>query len=126
MNTLTFEHFSRWMESYGRASEEDDACASANLFTQGARYYEGPFDEPIEGRDAIHAYWLRGAQTLKDKESAFEILAVEGNLGIARWKAKFTTIKSNQRIALDCLFVVEFDEDGLCQTFREWWHTIAD
>jgi hypothetical protein len=126
MDSLTLEHFSRWMESYGRASEEGDPRASADLFTQDACYYESPFDDPIEGRDAIYEYWLRGAQTLKDKESTFEILAVRGNLGIARWQVKFTAIESNKRISLDCLFVVEFGENGLCQTFREWWHAIAD
>lgn len=59
---------------------------------------------------------------LKDKESSFEILAVNGNTGFARWQSKFTLIESGKRLALDCLFVVEFDEEGLCQTFREWWH----
>ena len=124
MDTLTHEHFSQWLESYGRASVENDPSASASLFTQDARYFESPFDDPIEGRDAIYTYWLRGAQSLKDKETAFDILAITGRLGIARWKASFTTIDSSKRIALDCLFVAEFSEDGLCETFREWWHAV--
>lgn len=125
MDSLTLEHFRWWMEAYGRASEQNDPRASADLFTQDACYYESPFDDPIEGRNAIYEYWLHGAQTLKEKETAFEILAVRGNLGIARWQAKFTPIESNKRITLDCLFVVEFVESGLCQTFREWWHSRA-
>lgn len=64
----------------------------------------------------------KGAQTLKDKESSFEILSVQGNRGIARWQSSFTVIESGKRIAPDCLFVVEFNDEGLCQTFREWWH----
>lgn len=59
---------------------------------------------------------------MTDKESSFEILSVENNRGIARWGSKFTVIESGKRLALDCLFVVEFNEEGLCQTFREWWH----
>ena len=59
---------------------------------------------------------------LEDKESAFEILVVNGNLGIARWQSKFTVIESGKRLGLDCLFAVEFNDGGLCQTFREWWH----
>ena len=74
------------------------------------------------GREAIYEYWNKGTQNLKGKESSFEILAVEDNLGIARWQSKFTVIESGKRLALDCLFAVEFDDDELCQIFREWWH----
>lgn len=63
---------------------------------------------------------------MKDKESVFEILSAKDQLGIARWRSKFTVIESGKRLALDCLFVVEFDNDGLCQTFREWWHIQDD
>jgi ketosteroid isomerase-like protein len=119
---VTHERFTAWMTEYGRASAENDPQASANLFAQDACYYESPFDEPVVGRDAIYEYWRKGAQTLKEKEASFEILAVNGNTGIARWQSKFTVIESGKRLALDCLFVVEFDEEGLCRIFREWWH----
>jgi hypothetical protein len=122
MQTLTYEHFRRWLTIYGKASAENDPRASANLFAENAAYYETPFAEPMIGRDAIFEYWNKGAQELKDKESTFEILSVQDNLGIARWQSKFTVIESGKRFALDCLFVIEFDDDGLCHTFREWWH----
>ena len=119
---MTYEYFQQWMETYGRASAENDPQASANLFAENARYHENPFDEPITGRAAIHAYWDKGARNLKDKESTFEILSVEANRGIARWQSKFTVAESGKRLALDCLFVVEVNDEGLCQSFREWWH----
>ena len=119
---LTLEHFTTWMTAYGRASAENDPQASANLFAENARYHENPFDEPITGRTAIYEYWDKGARNLKDKESTFEILSVQENRGIAHWQSKFTITESGKRLALDCLFVVEFDDEGLCQSFREWWH----
>lgn len=122
MNALTHEHFRQWMETYGRASAENDPCASANLFAENAAYYETPFVEPMIGREAIYDYWNKGAQNLKDKKSTFEILSVKDDLGIARWQSQFTVIESGKHFALDCLFVVEFNDEGLCQTFREWWH----
>lgn len=122
MKTLTTEQFNLWLTNYGRASAENDAQRSANLFAPHARYYENPFDEPITGRAAIFAYWNNGAQTLTDKTSMFEILAAQNNCGIARWQSQFTVIATGKRCALDCIFLVEFDDDGLCQTFREWWH----
>ncbi len=122
MNLLTCEHFRNWLETYGRASARNDPQASANLFTGDAAYYESPFVEPMVGRAAIYEYWNNGARSLKDKESTFEILAVNGTLGVARWQSQLTVIESGRRLALDCLFAVEFNDDGLCQTFREWWH----
>ncbi len=122
MKLLTLEDFATWLESYGRASMENDPQASAELFAQDACYYENPFDEPMTGRSAIFQYWDEGAKKLKDKVSAYEILSVRDNLGIARWQSKFTVVESGKRLALDCLFVVGFNDEGLCKTFREWWH----
>jgi hypothetical protein len=122
MQTLTHEYFRRWLTLYGKASEENDPQASASLFALDAYYYKSPFTEPMIGREAIYEYWNKGSQTLKDKISCHEILAMRDNLGIARWQSRFTVIDSGERLALDCLFVVEFNEVGLCQTFREWWH----
>lgn len=122
MKPLELEIFNKWMETYGKASRENDPQASANLFTQDAQYYESPFNEPLIGREYIYQYWSKGARKLKEKEAAYEILAIRDNLGIARWRSEFTVTESGKRFALDCVFVVEFNEDGLCQTFREWWH----
>ncbi len=122
MKKLTLETLDQWLKSYGQASADNDAKASAELFAPNAKYHETPFDEPMVGRDAIYQYWSKGAQTLKDKESTYEILAVKDDLGIARWQSKFTIIQSGKRVALDCLFLIEFDENEKCSVFREWWH----
>lgn len=122
MNTLTCKQFQRWMEAYGKASAQNDFQASANLFAHNAAYYETPFAEPIVGRQSIREYWNKAAQKLRDKKSTFEVVSVQDHRGIARWSSQFTVIESGKRLALDCLFVVEFNDQGLCQTFREWWH----
>jgi len=122
VKSLTIGDFAKWLEEYGRASENNEPRASADLFSHDAKYYETPFDKPMVGRDAIYEYWNKGAQNLKDKESTFQILSVKDNVGIARWQAKFASVQSGKRMALDCVFLVEFDEDGKCREFREWWH----
>ncbi|MGW8249573.1 MAG: hypothetical protein ACWGO1_02940 [Anaerolineales bacterium] len=48
------------------------------------------------------------------------------NVGIAHWRSKFTDIRSGRCFALDCLFLVEFDDQGKCSVFREWWHLKAN
>jgi hypothetical protein len=126
MKSLTMDAFHQWMITYGKASEENNLRASIDLFALDAKYYESPFDEPIIGRSAIYAYWNEGAQNLKDKQSTYQILSVKDHLGIARWQSKFTVIESSQQFLVDCLFVVEFNDEGLCQVFREWWHSRED
>lgn len=122
MNSLTVAHFERWLEAYGRASAQNDPAASAALFAENAEYYETPFADPLVGREAIYQYWRLGALNLTEKESAYEILTVQARRGLARWRAAFTVVGTGQRIALDCVFLVEFDEAGACRVFREWWH----
>ena len=122
MKSLTLDAFAKWLDAYGTTSKENDAKASSELFAEDARYYESPFDEPLVGRAAIYQYWSQGALALKDKESTYEIISVKDNLGITRWQSRFTVINSGNRVALDCLFLVEFNEDEKCSLFREWWH----
>lgn len=119
---LTADAFARWMVDYGRTGAENDPQASAALFAPEASYHESPFDAPLVGRDAIYDYWLQASHRLRDKESTFEILAVEGQRGIARWRSTFAHIETGQRYVLDCVFAVDFNETGLCRLFREWWH----
>lgn len=122
MHQLTQEHFEHWLAEYGRHSAENDARASAELFSEDARYYENPFEEPLVGKQAIRQYWEAGAANLDEKRSTYEILVVSGNQGVARWRSSFRSVKTGKRFELDCLFVAEFDEAGKCRAFREWWH----
>jgi hypothetical protein len=119
---ITFEAFQAWLAAYSQASIEDDPRASADLFSEDAEYYETPFAAPLVGREAIYQYWEQGARNLKDKTAEFQILAIDGNCGLARWQATFVPIASGERVALDCLFLVEFDDQQKCRIFREWWH----
>jgi len=79
MKSLTFNSFKKWMGRYGKASEDRDPKAAAELFTQNAKYYETPFEDPLIGRDAIYRYWSEASQNLKDVQFSYEILAVKGN-----------------------------------------------
>jgi hypothetical protein len=121
MNSLTGDHFDRWVAAYSRSSAEDDPQASAALFAEDALYYESHFDAPVVGRPAIFEYWAAGAARLAEKRATHEILALCGNLGIARWRSQFVVKATGTAMAPDCIFLVEFGVDGLCCRFREWW-----
>ncbi len=123
MTQITLDSFQSWLEMYSRASQENNPQASADLFAQDALYYESPFSKRMVGREAIYQYWDKGARNLKDKKFGYEVLAVQGNQGIAHWWAQFFNVDTAQIVVLDCIFIVEFDKNQKCRLFREWWHS---
>jgi ketosteroid isomerase-like protein len=114
-----------WLKKYGAAWESRDPVAAAALFTADASYHEMPFDPVKQGRAAIQDYWK--SVTADQREIRFEskIIAVNGNTGVAHWKATFKLQSTGATIALDGVFVLEFSESGECRSLREWWHVKA-
>jgi hypothetical protein len=47
---------------------------------------------------------------------------VQSSTVIAHWSASFTRRTNGSGVALDGVFVLDFDERRLCRTLREWWH----
>jgi hypothetical protein len=54
-----------------------------------------------------------------------DVIAVEGNVGVAHWSATFKTESSGDDVQLDGVFVLTFDSSGLVSSLREWWHLPA-
>ena len=120
--TLTNETANDWLSRYGRAWESADPPAAAELFTADCRYFETPFSEPAVGRDGVAKYWQAVPDGQAEVRFGYRVLAVQEATVIAHWDASFTRIKDGSRVALDGVFVLEFDDAGLCRTLREWWH----
>jgi SnoaL-like domain len=118
MNRESFQH---WLENYGRAWQQLDARAAAELYAQGATYQETPFVEPLRGREEIFKYWLNVCRTQQDVHFEFEILAVTPESGLARWRAGFLRTPPGKRLALDGIFLVSLDAENRATSLREWW-----
>jgi hypothetical protein len=119
---LTSAALQNWLESYEQAWELRDADRAAALFTENARYHELPFDAPKPGRKGIHDYWTTVTADQRNVDFKFEIVAVNGQTGVARWSANLISASSGVRVELDGAFVLTFDTSGLCSELREWWH----
>jgi nuclear transport factor 2 (NTF2) superfamily protein len=119
---MTKTELEQWLKAYGRAWESRDPDAVAILFAEDARYHETPFTEPASGRDGVRAYWAAATASHREVEFGFEILAVVGSRGIARWSASFSRSEGGARHRLDGVFVLDFNSDRLCEELREWWH----
>jgi ketosteroid isomerase-like protein len=114
--------FNIWLESYGRAWMQRDAQAAAELYTENATYQVTPFSDPLQGRPAILDYWTHVAETERDIQFTYEILAITQEAGIARWRASFQIVPQDLSTQLDGIFWITLDNSGRCTSLKEWWH----
>jgi ketosteroid isomerase-like protein len=123
MTSISLHDLEVWLEAYGAAWRAGDAHAVTELFTGDAQYYETPFGDPMRGSEAISRYWIAGpGRSQREVSFSFQVLAVVGGMGIARWQASFVRRRSGRRVELDGCLAAEFAHPGKCTVFREWWH----
>jgi ketosteroid isomerase-like protein len=120
--SLTRAKLESWLASYGNAWETRDADLATRVFAPDATYHEMPFDAPKSGRAAIREYWSSVTADQRDVQFDADVIAVNGNTGVAHWHAKFKLASNGATVELDGVFVLEFDANGLCTSLREWWH----
>jgi hypothetical protein len=114
--------FQTWLEAYGSAWRDCNPQAAASLYAEEGSYQVTPFLEPMRGHAAILEYWQNVARTQENIQFGFEVLAVTGDFGIARWWASFVIIPQRLQTKLDGIFLVSLDSAGRCTSLREWWH----
>ncbi len=115
------EGLQRWLDKYVLAWRSNEEEPIRELFTEDATYRETPFEEVIEGREAIRRYWQEIPDTQRDISFGWEIVGTDPV--VVRWRASYLRLRDRARITLDGVFLLEFAESsGLCRTLREWWH----
>jgi ketosteroid isomerase-like protein len=119
---LTTASLEAWLARYEQAWEQRDPAQAAALFTENAPYHEMPFDAPKGGRAGIRDYWATVTADQRNVDFKSQVVAVNGQTGVARWSASLTSAASGARVELDGVFVLKFDSSGLCSELREWWH----
>ncbi|HXN90353.1 MAG TPA: nuclear transport factor 2 family protein [Candidatus Sulfotelmatobacter sp.] len=120
---LTKETVAAWLRAYVRAWETYDPEAVAELFSGDATYSYFPFDEPIRGRVAIVASWLEGKDPPGTYEASYEPVAIDGSLAVAQGRSRYFKDPSRRELVreYDNIFLIEFDDNGRCHAFREWY-----
>ena len=118
---LTTTAFREWLEGYREAFQTMDPPAAGALFGENVVYVDSPFAEPVLGRASVTEYWAQVAGLMRDIEFGFEIIAVDGDVGVARVHDALIRTSSGLRMAYDGIFVCRFDGDLRCREFREWW-----
>ncbi|MDH3729635.1 MAG: nuclear transport factor 2 family protein [Acidimicrobiia bacterium] len=109
-----------WLQAYGRAWETNDTDGFVALFSDDAVYEESPFAEPMVGTAAIRAYAEQMEQYQGEVAFTFEILSAAP--AIALFGASYNNLADGIPTQLDGVFLLGFDDAGLCTSLREWWH----
>ncbi|MGE0031251.1 MAG: nuclear transport factor 2 family protein [Steroidobacteraceae bacterium] len=120
---MTNDDFERWLRAYGQAWEDRDPAAAARLFTDDAEYYWTPLDPPQRGHAGIAAAWDGAVSQQREIAFRYEILAMTGATGIAKWRADFTRLPAQSRVVIEGILTAEFADATHCRVFREWWHS---
>jgi ketosteroid isomerase-like protein len=111
----------RWLERYVAAWKSGDRDAIGDLFTADARYRYHPYDEPVEGRDAIVASWLEDPDAPGTFEAGYECFAVDADAAVAVGTSTYREQGGEVTQVFDNTFLLRFDADGRCSDFTEWY-----
>jgi hypothetical protein len=65
--------------------------------------------------------WVEGG-VRPGLETWFEVLAVDGERGVASWRVIFDSDVGG-RVTLDGILVCDLDDRGRCTVHREWYET---
>ncbi len=107
-----------WITHYEHAWRSPGTSELTALFTPAATYSPGPYDETIEGLEAIGRLWesaRRGPDEHFTMTSA--LVALDGDVAVARVEVHYEYDGGSQ---WRNLWLMHFDGDGLCGAFEEW------
>jgi hypothetical protein len=126
---LTHEQVQSWLDAYAHAWETYDENDIRALFSEDAEYRWHPADDPERGRDTIVEAWLNpgGNQSSRDVPGTYRAeltpYAVDGNRAVAVGTCTYWTDASRSKV--DRIYynnwLLEFDDDGRCRSFTEYW-----
>jgi hypothetical protein len=112
-----------WLKAYVRAWETYSPDAIGDLFTDGATYSYHPYDEPLVGRQAIVESWLKDEDAPGTHEADYRPIAIDGDVAVVNGRSRYFKDSSRSELTKewDNIFVIRFDKDGRCSSFREWY-----
>ena len=120
----------RWLQAYVEAWKTYDRKQIGALFADDVKYRYHPYDDPIEGRDAVVASWLGegdapGASTRDEPgtyDASYQTIAVDGYVAVATGSSVYVTEPGGAVDKFyDNCFVMRFDANGRCTEFTEWF-----
>ena len=114
---MTREQVQAWLDAYVEAWRSYDEQAIRALFADDASYAYHPYEAPLHGADAIVASWLAERDEPGSWEASYAPALIEGDRAIAKGQTRYAGgegVYSN-------LYEIDFDTEGRCTRFVEWY-----
>ncbi|HJS72182.1 MAG TPA: nuclear transport factor 2 family protein [Acidimicrobiia bacterium] len=121
---MTHEEVQRWLDHYIAAWASNDPGTIGDLFSEDAAYSYRPWEsdtDTVRGRDAIVASWLESPDDPSTWEAEYRPYAVEGGQAVAVGSSRYHATDDEPERTYHNAFLLEFDDDGRCSSFREFW-----
>lgn len=109
-----------WLEGYKSAWEDRDPDAAAALFTPDALYREQPYQASFEGREGVRSYWAEVTATQSGVQFRYGTPIVTADHTVVEWWV--TMQNGGADVTLAGIFLLRFDNGGLCSDLIEYWH----
>jgi hypothetical protein len=127
---VTREEVNRWLGRYIEAWKTYDRDEVEALFAEDISYRYHPYDEAIEGRNAVVESWLEAGEfegaSGRDEPGTYEAfyrcVAADDDMAVAIGQSSYKDTPDGPvaRVYDNC-FVMRFDSKGRCREFTEWF-----
>jgi ketosteroid isomerase-like protein len=121
---MTHDDVQTWLDRYVAAWRSNDADDIAALFSEDTTYSYRPWesdDHTVHGRDALVASWLEEPDEPGTWDAHYEPWAVEGTRAVATGWSRYAPTGDKPEQLYHNAYLLEFDDDGRCLTFREFY-----
>lgn len=105
-----------WIAAYLHAWRTFDPDAIGSLFAEDASYAYHPWDEPLRGRAAIVANWMKEPEDPRDWRAHYAPWLVRGNRAVAIGSTEYRNGRSYVNV-----WQLVFDRERRCREFVEWF-----
>jgi ketosteroid isomerase-like protein len=107
-----------WIEAYEQVWRTPGTDALASIFTEDARYSQGPYEEPVVGLAAIGRMWEAAREGAAEPFTmTSSIVAVDGDTAVVRVEVHYAEPSPHE---YRDLWVMRFAPDGRCREYEEW------
>jgi ketosteroid isomerase-like protein len=127
---VTRENVDRWLDAYVEAWKSYDRDQIEALFAEDITYRYHPEDDAIEGRAAVVDSWLGEGENPDASErdepgtydASYRAAAVDGDVAVATGVSSYRDRPGGAVVRVyDNCFVMQFDSEGRCRAFTEWF-----
>ena len=115
------EAVAAWLDGYSQAWGTYDPEQIGALFSADADYFYDPFHEPVRGREAIVADWIKDRDEAGTYEGSYRPVRGAGDQAVGRGYSRYLNTNGTVEREYDNLFLLRFDADGRCAEYREWY-----